>query len=92
LIGNLVWLILLITSLIQWLRLQKFNPITISICLIVMLGSPFLIGQSREYQLDFPNTTMILFTLWQLEALFKKENTANTIWVGIALGVGAMVK
>jgi hypothetical protein len=76
----------------QWLRGLKFPKFSIILSLLFLFGSPFIIGQSREYQLDFPNLAMIFFFLWRLESFINKPKYSNLILLGLSLGIGPMVK
>lgn len=89
---NIAWMSLLILSIYKYLKHLKFSNFAIIFGFAIILGSPFIIGQSREYQLDFPNLAMIFFLLWRLEAITLKRNTWNLILLCLAIAVGPMVK
>jgi 4-amino-4-deoxy-L-arabinose transferase-like glycosyltransferase len=92
LLVNIVWISVLSIS---WLNISKklfSSKVAGQIGLLFLLGSPFLIGQSREYQLDLPALAMTFLIVWAFESLIQKFELKNFIFVGFSIGIGLLVK
>lgn len=92
LLVNIFWIIVLFISCYSWLKKLKFSEYSIFFGLSFLLGSSFIIGQSREYQLDFPNLAMIFTLLLSLEKITHKQNYLNLFFVSFVLAVGPLIK
>jgi 4-amino-4-deoxy-L-arabinose transferase-like glycosyltransferase len=90
--SNLVWILLLILSWIGLSQKLQFSKLARDVGMLFLLGSPFIIGQSREFQIDFPLLSIIMFCLWRLEAALQKQSLKNICLAAFGMGIGLMVK
>jgi 4-amino-4-deoxy-L-arabinose transferase-like glycosyltransferase len=92
LLSNFVWIILGFASI---LGISKQLGLTNSqkwLGLLFFFGNPFVIGQMREYQLDFPLLVMMLVATWQAIKFVNKRDFGTSIGLGFAIGFGFLVK
>jgi len=90
--SNILWIVLSSVSIVAFLRKLNFSWFSTGISLLFFTGSAFIIGQSREYQLDFPNFTMVLVSVTALEFLTQKFNYRNLTFAAVSISFGALVK
>lgn len=90
--SNIFWILLLSFSWIGWVKNLNFQKNSISLGLFVLLGSPFLIGQTRETMIDIPCIATIFFVLYTYESLNKSFSTKNILLTSFAIALSLMVK
>ena len=90
--SNLVWLVTLGTATNLWLRRLGFDLLSRFVGLCFLLGSPFIIGQSREFQVDLPLLAMLMVTFWSMERLIQKFNLQNTLVFSAVFCLGLLTK
>jgi 4-amino-4-deoxy-L-arabinose transferase-like glycosyltransferase len=90
--SNFVWLLTLSLATNAWLKKLDFGVFARVVCLSFLLGSPFIIGQSREFQVDLPLLAMIMITFWSLERLIQKFNLRNILLFSFIFCLGVMTK
>ncbi len=92
LISNLLWIVLICFSVKNWLDLVGISKYARNIALMFLLGLPFIIGQSREYQLDFPAISTIFLVLYTTENILKKLNYRNILLFSFSVALALIVK
>lgn len=92
LFGNIFWLSLLSFSWFGWSKLLGFSKMSQNIGLLFLLGSPFIIGNSRELQLDIPVLAVLFGLLYSMEKLIQKNSYANMVIFAATLACGLVVK
>ncbi len=92
LLVNLAWISLLTFGVVKFLKQFNLSNLAIFGGLCLIFGSPFLIGQSREYQLDYPTLAFLFLAFWRLEVLLKDFNAKNSIYLGTIFATGILTK
>ncbi|MBC7472611.1 MAG: glycosyltransferase family 39 protein [candidate division SR1 bacterium] len=90
--SNFVWILTLGTFANLWLKRLSFDKIPRFIALAFLLGSPFIIGQSREFQVDLPLLSMLIVTFWSAEKLLQKFDFKNVALFSFIFRFGLMTK
>jgi 4-amino-4-deoxy-L-arabinose transferase-like glycosyltransferase len=90
--SNLAWIITLGTFTNLWLKKLSFDKLPRFIALAFLLGSPFIIGQSREFQVDLPLLSMLVVTFWATERLLQKFDFKNVAIFSFIFCLGLMTK
>lgn len=90
--SNFAWIIALGIFTNLWLKQLLFDKIPRFIALAFLLGSPFIIGQSREFQVDLPLLTMLVATFWAAEKLVQKFDFKNVAIFSFIFCLGLMTK
>ena len=89
--SNIIWIFILLFSVFNISR--KYWDIKSGIiAMLVILSSPILIGQMREFQIDLPLTSIVSLTLY---LLIKSENFNNnkySVLIGVVAGIGMLTK
>jgi Dolichyl-phosphate-mannose-protein mannosyltransferase len=89
---NILWILLLTFGCVQFLRTLKVSNLGIMVVLFFLFGSPFLIGQSREYQLDYPLLAILFVGFWRLQLWLKSFDFRNSVWLVVVIGLGILTK
>lgn len=90
--SNFAWIIALGIFTNLWLKQLLFVKTPRFIALAFLLGSPFIIGQSREFQVDLPLLTMLVATFWAAEKLVQKFDFKNVAIFSFIFCLGLMTK
>jgi 4-amino-4-deoxy-L-arabinose transferase-like glycosyltransferase len=90
--SNLVWIATLGIFTNLWLKQLSFHKISRFIALAFLLGSPFIIGQSREFQVDLPLLSMLMVSFWSMEKLIQKFDFTNVAIFSFIFCFGLMTK
>jgi hypothetical protein len=89
---NIFWILLLTFGCVKFMKTLKVSNLGIFVTLFFLFSSPFLIGQSREYQLDYPLLAILFTAFWRLQLWLKAFSFKNSIWLGIVIGIGILTK
>lgn len=84
----LIILIFFTYKLGELLQSKKFGLLSS----IVLIGMPFLMSQTREYQLDFPLTSMVVMNAYLFFKSNFFRNNKYSILFGIGSGFGLLTK
>jgi 4-amino-4-deoxy-L-arabinose transferase-like glycosyltransferase len=90
--SNFVWIFTLGTLTNLWLKRLSFDKLPRFVSLAFLLGSPFIIGQSREFQVDLPLLTMLMITFWSMERMIQKFDFKNVAIFSFVFCLGVMTK
>lgn len=92
LLTNLLWIAGLTFGATKFLKCIKVSNLGIFVGLCLLFGSPFLIGQSREYQLDYSVLIFLFLSFWRFVLLVRDFNYRNSFWLGAIFGLGVLTK
>ena len=90
--SNISWILLLFLSTYFLLKEFKIKPIANWITLCFLASSPFIIGNSRELQLDIPLLALLIFIIYRFELYIQNSNKKNLLLASVSIGLGLMVK
>lgn len=88
---NLVFVPLLALGVYRTGRLL-FGSAAGLLAVLCVLGSPLIIAQLHNFMIDPPMTAMVAVTIWLLLASERFERLDVSVALGIAVGVGLLVK
>jgi 4-amino-4-deoxy-L-arabinose transferase-like glycosyltransferase len=92
LFGNIFWLSSLSFFWVSYSKLVGFSKTAQNVALMFLLSSPFVIGNSRELQLDIPVLAALFGLLYAMEKLIQKISYPNMVIFAAALSCGLVVK
>jgi 4-amino-4-deoxy-L-arabinose transferase-like glycosyltransferase len=90
--SNFAWIITLGSFTNLWLKKLTFSLTSRVIGLSFLLGSPFIIGQSREFQVDLPLLAILMITFWSMERLVQRFDIRNSLVFALVFCLGLMTK
>ena len=89
--SNLIWIFIMIYSLYH-LAQMMWNKKSAVLALAVLFSMPMIIGAMREYQIDLALSAWVMLACFLIAKYQKKPELRGAIWIGIAVGLGMLLK
>lgn len=89
--SNIVWVVMLSYST-YFLAKHFFDRKTAVCALLFLFASPLILGQIREFQVDFPLLAVFSLSFWLLIKTDNLKNSRYSFLFGLTFGLGMMVK
>ena len=89
--SNIVWIMILSYS-IYCIAKHYFDRIAAVGAVIIIFSMPIIIGQMREFQVDFPLLSIFALSFWMLIKSDNFKNSRFSFLFGLVFGLGMMVK